>query len=141
MDLGTTFPDRMTHALEALVQLQPPSEEYRCHLLRQAGGNLLVEIEWDQRRHGKDLPGLLKFTLNPVPDPELAAVRLLGRLLRECKSLESQAVALAQACKSSEAATERSHAQLAEYCAAKQVKDGEIAAKAIALLLAKVDKD
>ena len=152
LDLGTTLPDRMRHALEALVHLQPPTEEYIIKITPQPLSgttdvttshtvDLLVEIEWDNRRHGKDTMSrvhfLLKSSLEPAKD---IILWLMGKMVNACGGLKTETEEVDAACKAQQQSTAALHRRLEEYANRKEKLDEDAALKGAALLVAKEEE-
>lgn len=143
--MGTVILNRMRHALEALVQInENPSEEYsvRCTPQQRGSGaaaaaSLLVEVEWDNRRHGKDLVNRVHFELEPAPDPAEAVRWALGGAAGGAAALQAEASRLEESCAALAKEAEANSKTLEEYAAREEEVEGDLALKAAALLAAK----
>lgn len=128
----------MRHALEALVEYRDPTEEYlvRC-TPHSDGAQLLVEVEWDNRRHGKDIVYRVHFELDAAPDTAEAVRWVMGGTLAACTALKSEAASLEAACATFQKAAEDDNKTLEEYASRQEELDGDVAFKGAALLAAK----
>ncbi|KAL4538951.1 hypothetical protein Ndes2526B_g02780 [Nannochloris sp. 'desiccata'] len=134
--LGQTITDRMKHALEALVQYQPPTERYSLKFTEQAA-DLLVEIEWDNSRHGKDITARLHVLLSPATDTAGSIRELMKNILQESASLRLEAAALTAAWANLENAVQSDVKKLETYAKSKEQLEDDLALKGAALLVAK----
>lgn len=126
----------MKHALEALVQYQPPTEQYSLKFTDQ-DTDLLVEIEWDNSRHGKDIISRLHVLLNSATDSAESIRELMKSILQESGSLRLEAAALTAACTNLENEIRSDVEKLETYAKSKEYLDEDLALKGAALLVAK----
>jgi len=126
----------MKHALEALVQYQPPTELYSLKFTEQAT-NLLVEIEWDNSRHGKDIVARSHVLLNSAADNAVSVRELMRSILQKSASLRLEAEALTAACTNLENAVGPDVKKLETYAKSKEKLEEDLALKGAALLVAK----
>jgi hypothetical protein len=127
----------MKHALEALVQYQPPTEQYSLKFTEQSSTDLLVEIEFDNSRHGKDTIARLHTVLNPASDNSAAVRGLMKNILQESASLKNETAALTAACKNLEHSIQPDLKKLETYASKKEGFDSDVALKGTALLVEK----
>lgn len=131
----------MRHALEALVDLQPATEQYVCRFTpNSAEHTLLVEVEWDNRRHGKDLVSRVHFDLPDADDSTKSMQDMLNTLLRACNTLAAEAATKEQDCRQALEEAQNAHRQLDEYAKRKEAFDADVALKTAALLVGKDEK-
>ena len=128
----------MRHVLEALVQYKDPTEEYQVRCTPHSNGaQLLIEVEWDNRRHGKDVAYRVQFELDEAHDAAEAVRWVMRASFDSCTSLEAKAGSEVADCHSLQQAAESDDKLLEEYANKKEELDGDIALKAAALLAAK----
>jgi hypothetical protein len=130
----------MRHTLEALAALQPVTEEYTVNLQRQPAGHLAVEVEWDSRRHGKDVVPRTHFTLPGAPDSAAAVRGVMLGMLRECDAVRAEADGLDAECERLEAAVGVDLEPLEGVAADRRARDEDVAVKVAALLVSKERK-
>jgi hypothetical protein len=127
----------MKHALEALVQYRPPSEEYFLKFTEQQDGALLVEIEWDDSRHGKDVIPRLHTLLHPAEDNAATIRELMHKILQESASLRRESAELTGVCTNLGNGIESEANKLDSFASRKEGFEESLALKLAALLLAK----
>jgi DNA double-strand break repair and V(D)J recombination protein XRCC4 len=134
--LGQTITDAMKHALESLVQYRQPTEQYSLKFTEQAT-DLLVEIEWDNSRHGKDITARLHVLLNPAADNAHAIRELMKNILQTSAAIKLEAATLTAACTNLEKSIQPEVQKLEAYAKIKEELENDIALKGAALLVAK----
>ena len=131
----------MRHTLEALVNLQESTDSYIVKFTPLDGGvQLLTEVEWDAKRHGKDLTYRAHFILDAAPDAAKAVRWVMGGTLGACLAINEEASALAAACSQLQKAADEDNKTLEDLANRKEELDGDIALKGAALLAAKQEK-
>ena len=135
--LRESTPDRMSHALEALVQYRQPTELYSLKFSPHDTTDMLIEIEWDNARHGKDITSRLHCVLNSAPDNAEAVRELMKSILQASASLRLEAAALTATCTNLKNAIQPELKKLEEYAIKKENLDNDIALKGAALLVSK----
>ena len=98
---------------------------------------LLVEVLWDDRKHGKDLVYRAHFELEPAPDAANAIVWVMGGAVGAMQALRQQADALEQACGEMTRVAEAECQSLDGVASRKEEMDGDAAVKTAALLASK----
>lgn len=135
--MGETIPNRMQHALESLVQHRQPTELYSLKFTQQDTDDLLVEIEWDNSRHGKDVTARLHFLLNRAADSAKTVRELMKKILQTSASLRIEAAALTAACTTLENKIAPDLEKLENYATVKENLENDVALKGSALILTK----
>jgi hypothetical protein len=103
--------------------------------------DLLVEIEWDNKRHGKDIMARVHFLLkSSSPEPSQDILWLMGKMVDACDGLKTEAGELDAACKAQRQNTAVLHTRLEEYGNRKEKLDEDAALNGAALLVAKEEK-
>lgn len=141
--LGSTIPNRIRHTLEALTGMQPVTEAYTVKFTcppEGPGQRLAVEVEWDNKRHGKDATYRTHFSLDAVPDAAGAVRGVMGAMLGEFGALAAEAAALGADCEQLQGRIATDHGAVEEHATRKERKDEDTAVKVAALLVSKHDK-
>jgi hypothetical protein len=139
--LGTTVSNSLRHALEALADLQPVTEQYTRNItFRNDNDDMFVEVEWDNRRHGKDVTPRVHFQVPLAADLKATNQEVMAAMLDACARYAAQSDALAQQCEEKQRVLQTGYAELEALGRQKEVWDEDTALKAAALLVAKDEK-
>lgn len=141
--LSRIIPYAMKHTLEALFQYPKPSEKYTIRITPQNSTDphqLLMEIEWNEETHGKDVMPRIHFLLDQSQDSSQLIIDTMSKMLHEYKKLENSVVLLQHACNRAQQSVASAHTVIEAFAAKKEVKDGEYAVKSLVLIAAKQDK-
>ena len=139
--LGTTVPNSLRHALEALADLQPVTEQYTCNITFNKGtDDIFVEVEWDNRRHGKDVTPRVHFRVPSASDLKGTVQLVMAAMLDACARYAAQSEVLAQQCEEKRKILQSGYVELETMGRQKEDWDEGTALKAAALLVAKDEK-
>lgn len=116
--------------MEALVHLQPRSEEYSIRFSEIENNQLLVEVEWDNKRHGKDITSRVYFKLEALDDSAAAVRSIMGKILKASDGLRTMTTDLEESIKALQMRIQDTHEELELYACEREIQDADVALKA-----------